>query len=98
MIPQNRADSRFVPSQWETPLQSNAVSHWLGANLESALTVCCNLLDRDITKPDTPIKIKILSIPANTYFYFYIAEFPMDQIEEILLQTSSFIYFSSWDS
>ena len=30
------ADSRLVPSQWETSLQSNAVSHWLGANLESA--------------------------------------------------------------
>ena len=30
-----RADSMFVPSQWETSLQSNAVSHWLGANLES---------------------------------------------------------------
>ena len=28
-------DSRFAPSQWETSLQSNAVSHWLGANLES---------------------------------------------------------------
>ena len=33
----HRADSRLVPSQWETLLQSNAVSHWLGANLESAL-------------------------------------------------------------
>ena len=32
-----RADSRFVPSQWETSVQSNAISHWLGANLESAL-------------------------------------------------------------
>ena len=32
-----RTDSRFAPSQWETSLQSNAVSHWLGANLESAL-------------------------------------------------------------
>ena len=32
-----RVDSRFAPSQWETLLQSNAVSHWLGANLESAL-------------------------------------------------------------
>ena len=34
-----RADSRFAPSQWETALQtwqSNAVSHWLGATLESA--------------------------------------------------------------
>ena len=33
------ADSRFVPSQWETSLQSNSVSHWLGANLESTLIV-----------------------------------------------------------
>ena len=32
------ADSRLAPSQWETWLQSNAVSHWLGANLESVLT------------------------------------------------------------
>ena len=31
------AYSRLTPSQWETSLQSNAVSHWLGANLESAL-------------------------------------------------------------
>ena len=44
-----RADSRFAPSQWETSLQSNAVSHWLGANLESALYGCamiwaCNVI------------------------------------------------------
>ena len=32
-----RADSKFAPSQWETSLQSNALSHWLGTNLESAL-------------------------------------------------------------
>ena len=32
-----RADFRFAPSQWETSLQSNAVSHWLGTNLELAL-------------------------------------------------------------
>ena len=30
-------DSRLAPSQWETSLQSNAVSHWVGANLESVL-------------------------------------------------------------
>ena len=29
-----RADSRLAPSQWQTALQSNAISHWLGANLE----------------------------------------------------------------
>ena len=32
-----RADSRFVPDQWETALLCNGVSHWLGTNLESAL-------------------------------------------------------------
>ena len=32
-----RADCRFVRSQWETSLQSNAVSHWLCTNLQSAL-------------------------------------------------------------
>ena len=35
-----RADSRLASSQWETSLQSNAVSHWLDTNLESALRVC----------------------------------------------------------
>ena len=34
-----RADSRFAFSQWETALLCNDVSHWLGANLQSAL--CC---------------------------------------------------------
>ena len=37
MLYLNRAHSRFAPSQWETSLQSNAVSYRLGANLESAL-------------------------------------------------------------
>ena len=38
-----RADSRLAPtSQWETSLQSNTVSYWLGANLESALySIAC---------------------------------------------------------
>ena len=33
----DRAGSRLSPSQWETSLQSNTFSHWLGARLESAL-------------------------------------------------------------
>ena len=33
------ADSRFAPSQWETVLLCNDVSHWLGASLESALRI-----------------------------------------------------------
>ena len=33
----NRVDSRLAPIQWGTSLRNNAVAHWLGANLESAL-------------------------------------------------------------
>ena len=40
-----RADSRFAPSQWETSLQSNAVSHWLGANLDTMYVLTALLLD-----------------------------------------------------
>ena len=32
-----KADFRLMPRQWEMSLQSNAVSHWLGAILDSAL-------------------------------------------------------------
>ena len=32
-----RADCRLALSQWDTALLCNVVSHWLGANLESAL-------------------------------------------------------------
>ena len=35
-----RADSRLAPSQWEMSLQSNIISYWLGANLESTLAFC----------------------------------------------------------
>ena len=42
----SRADSQFVPSQWETVLLCNGVSHWLGASLESAL---CTLKSIQLT-------------------------------------------------
>ena len=32
-------DPSFAPSQWETALLCNDVSHWLGANQESSVTV-----------------------------------------------------------
>ena len=38
-----RAYSGLAPRQWETSLQNNIVSHWLGANLESALCVICGI-------------------------------------------------------
>ena len=33
----SRVDTRFAPSQWETALLFNDVSHWLGASQESVL-------------------------------------------------------------
>ena len=32
----HRAESKLAPSQWEMSLQSNAISHWLGANPETS--------------------------------------------------------------
>ena len=43
-----RADSRFAPCQWEMALLCNDISHWLGANLESALYYA--LYDQLVTK------------------------------------------------
>ena len=34
-----KADSMLAPSQWETALRCNDVSHWLGANIKSALAL-----------------------------------------------------------
>ena len=57
----HKADSRLAPSQWETSLQSNAVSHWLGANLGSALLhmiLCCRLGAKELPKR-TPFKTNV---------------------------------------
>ena len=39
----SRDQSRYVPSPWETSLQCNDVSHWLGAYLDWSLQVCCDI-------------------------------------------------------
>ena len=58
-----RADSRFVPSQWETALLCNGVSHWLGASLEPALW-CIGF--HMVMRWSWPIKVQIwLTISQN---------------------------------
>ena len=49
-----KAASRLAPSQRETSLQSNAVSHWLGANLEAFLEIYFETLFQALflIKPD----------------------------------------------
>ena len=69
-----RADSRFAPSQWETALLCNDVSHWLGASLESHLNyipnyyVGCNYLSMPI--PSFCAKVFICE---NTTFVTYVS-------------------------
>ena len=54
-----RADSRLVSSQWETSLQSNAISHWLGTTLESALMIMG--ISRWKADSQYPLKFKLES-------------------------------------
>ena len=66
----SRADSRFAPSQWETALLCNGVSHWLGASLESApVSIFCHLLRKDVDKGITQTgKIKSRAAVTRTQF------------------------------
>ena len=34
-----KAHSRLAPNQWETSLQNNVISYWLGANLKSLIAI-----------------------------------------------------------
>ena len=56
-----RPDSRFAPSQWETALLCNDVSHWLGASLESALMIDGALLvSREVR--DTNMSLRMAGV------------------------------------
>ena len=61
-----RADTRFAPSQWETALLCNDVSHWLGANLESALCwLSCLGTSRKWTSNQMPVTSKNGNLPNH---------------------------------
>ena len=64
-----RADSRLAPSQSETVLLCNSVSHWLGANLESALMIfiiCSMTQTRDMT-----FNSQNRAYPSGGHFWYY---------------------------
>ena len=69
------ADSRFAPNQWETELLCNDVSHWLGANLQSALF--SDVLNK--LQPTWNVRLWVLiyhplikcSIMKSTSYYLY---------------------------
>ena len=61
-----RADFRLALSQWESSLQINAVSHWLGANLESALPMMTRCSIRGVSALD---KCLITNVKAHSILF-----------------------------
>ena len=67
----SRADSRFAPSQWETTLLCNDVSHWLGASLESTLILMSiNLLQDCFLMPQL---VWVILEPGITEIIFWLS-------------------------
>ena len=100
-----RADSKFAPSQWETSLQSNDVSHWLGTNLESAL-ICEKLLqlwNRSIVCVfDKWIQFQV--VPCSLYktpilvlFMLFQGSIMQCRQPGLLKTTSSYIIIKTWN-
>ena len=58
----DRADSRFVPRQWEMPLLCHDASHWLGTSLESAST---RYVDGTPTSEVTSVTIRYIHPPHH---------------------------------
>ena len=59
----------YAPCQWETTLQCNVVSHWLGAYTKSSLllvclSVRCNSLTRGLSA-------QRVNIPENVFVWFH---------------------------
>ena len=74
-----RADSRLSPSQWEMSLQSNAISHWLSANLESTLIFVMIGSDSGLviiwcspeTRESLKLKLDVIKIFISLVWHLY---------------------------
>ena len=77
IVIQFRAEPKLAPSQWETVLQSNAVSHWLSANLEAVLQLpnCSKVPLKNIgkmcTRPNNRTMSKWSTTKPCAYFMGY---------------------------
>ena len=58
----NRADSRSAPSQWETALLCNDVSHWLGTELGSIQFRNWNCSSIPIPIPELELELKLVEL------------------------------------
>ena len=94
IINSHRADTRFATSQWEMSLQSNAVSHWLDANLESTLS--CILQQRSLYLSNFYIIQRVCSLILRPYgdLFAFVLERPCSWIR-FLLNTNNFLSFVS---
>ena len=70
------ADSRLAFCQWQTSLQSNAVSHWLGANIESTHLLCFPMGSDDVH--DNYVIMTWTRIPYYWPFLRGICQSPVD--------------------
>ena len=80
----DRADSRFVPSQWETSLQSNAISHWLGANIESTLILYCTAVPEAEHKPEFQLTKDTPYLPLWARFVVHTMDLLWEKFQWIL--------------
>ena len=71
-----RAGSRCTPNQRDTLLQSNAISHWLGANLESTLYM--NVLPKvTVTLASHTTKLKVMHERNMIVYSYYVGWYPL---------------------
>ena len=65
-----RADSRLAPSQWKTALLCNDVSHWQGANIETALYIFCFIAGKQLAAVPTSEEVTQQSkVLVQEYIY-----------------------------
>ena len=81
-----------MPSQWEMLLQSNAFSHWLGTNLESALNVLAPDLQLSRSDVNRVIRYQYSSIVMVTR---WICAFVVSNNGSYCIYASKYRWFSS---
>ena len=65
-----------MPNQRDTLLQSNAISHWLGANLESTLYM--NVLPKvTVTLASHTTKLKVVHEQNMIVYSYYVGWYPL---------------------